>query len=72
MKTHHEYSFQIMFRGRDYICDVKGSNVNIVGYGYMEEEEYESLCKYIEVEGFITELDEKNGILDLVRIKKDL
>jgi len=70
MKSHADYTFYITFNGNQYKIDVVGLNVSIEGYGMSllkVQGEYEVLRKYIEDEGFIKELDEQKGILDLFK-----
>jgi hypothetical protein len=66
-KRHTDYAFYIKFYGKEFLCNVEGTNVTVVSEGIVDENVYEMLRNYIENEGFITEIDRKNGILDIFK-----
>jgi hypothetical protein len=66
-KRHTDYAFYIKFYGKEFLCNVEGTNVTIISDLPAESNIYEHLRNYIENEGFITEIDQKNGILDLFK-----
>ena len=51
----------------EFNCEVNGIQVAIQSRGFFEERAWESLKKYLEDEGFIKEIDERKGILDLLK-----
>ena len=64
-----DYTFGIVFRGRRYQIDVVGLNVAITGVGMSiieVQNEYTSLRRYIEDEGFIREADINRGIYNIL------
>jgi hypothetical protein len=67
MKKHNQYSFSIVYSGMEFNCEVNGTNLTVQSRGFFEERAWESLKKYLEAEGFITELDKQKGILDLFK-----
>jgi len=67
MKTHNQYSFTIVYSGMEFNCEVDGIRIAVQSRGFFEERAWDSLKKYLEAEGFIKELDEKKGILDLFK-----
>jgi hypothetical protein len=67
MKTHNQYSFDIIYSGMEFRCEVDGIRIAVQSRGFFEERTWESLKKYLEAEGFIKELDEQKGILDLFK-----
>jgi hypothetical protein len=67
MKSHNQYSFDITYSGMAFRCDVDGTSISVQSRGFFEERAWESLKRYLEAEGFIKELDERKGILDLFK-----
>ena len=67
MKTHNQYSFDITYSGMVFRCDVNGIHLTVQSRGFLDERAYDSLKRYLEAEGFIIELDQRKGILDLFK-----
>jgi len=67
MKKHNQYSFTIVYSGMEFNCEVNGTQVAVQTRGFLEERAWDSIKKYLEDEGFITELDKQKGILDLFK-----
>ena len=67
MKSHNQYSFDILYSGMAFRCDVDGVHLTVQSRGFLDDRAYESLRKYVEAEGFIVELDQRKGILDLFK-----
>jgi hypothetical protein len=67
MKTHNQYSFDITYSGMEFRCDVNGIHLTVQSRGFLDERAYDSLKRYLEAEGFIIELDQRKGILDLFK-----
>ena len=67
MRSNNDYNFTITYSGMEFNCEVNGTQVAIQSRGFFEERAWKSLKKYLEDEGFIKELDEKKGILDLFK-----
>lgn len=51
----------------EFNCEVNGTQVAVQTRGFLEERAWDSIKKYLEDEGFITELDKQKGILDLFK-----
>jgi len=69
MKSHNQYAFNIVYSGMEFNCEVDGIALTVQSRGFFEERAWTSLKKYLEAEGFIKELDERKGILDLFKTK---
>jgi hypothetical protein len=67
MKSNNNYVLDITYKGSMFRCEVNGTEVAIISKGWPDERMYESLRYYLEEEGFIKELDERKGILDLFK-----
>ena len=67
MKSHNDYTFEILYGGGLFRCEVNGMNVTIQSRGLFDDRMYESLRHYLDAEGFIKELDERKGILNLFK-----
>ena len=51
----------------EFKCDVNGIHLTVQSRGFLEDHAYDSLKRYLEAEGFIIELDQRKGILDLFK-----
>jgi len=51
----------------EFRCDVDGVHLTVQSRGFLNDRAYESLRRYVEAEGFIVELDQRKGILDLFK-----
>jgi hypothetical protein len=63
-----DYNFDIQFCGRSFKITVKGTCLQIEGFGPEIVDNpnlYKTLRKYLENEGFIIEVDYQKGIYDL-------
>ena len=67
MKSHNDYKFNIQYLGQWFEIDVQGVNINITGFGILPDGQYELIRDYVINEGFIKEVDEKSGVLDLFK-----